>query len=420
MSKIWTDDEEEEDEDSIVRRPVERSAPAKKIQLSSSGKTNKSLAVSSQSMSSSSTTEITDERSSNLANIERTEAASNKYEASGVNSNNDIHKAERSSNSIIASTSCQTSSSSDFAVPSTSKSGSDASVLQTKETSVTKMEVSCSTSHVSTMKKKKEASFGPLKKQNASNVYVHRGGALVPLNSVTKRDNNTQVTEKENGEIVYVYTGGRLLAMGGSLSCLDPRYSKVLSSQVVLPLDVLLRKKRTLARKNFRSVVIDKGMAAFALSALREPNTKSVVADKKRTLFSDHHNNKMGGSFRKPSSLSHRRLATLNRNIRKTETFPRPRVPSKTEYSVGRPRKSKPCLLANKASILDIISQKLSMSVEEENEEDLDDVRVQPSNNFGGEGRESKLLQKNLHRFPSLSRELQGLDKNNTKVGRWS
>ncbi|XP_071542195.1 uncharacterized protein [Panulirus ornatus] len=116
-------------------------------------------------------------------------------------------------------------------------------------------------------------------KADGSNVFVRRGGKLVPLTSVFKSHKASVVesSSKKTVELVYIYDRGKLLTLGGSLTKINPSNSDSVRARVILPIGIPPILKGDIVRsraKKVQAVEINEDMAKFALSALQNPNPK--------------------------------------------------------------------------------------------------------------------------------------------------
>ena len=250
---------------------------------------------------------------------------------------------------------------------------------------------------------------GPMhqKESMGSDVYVYRAGKLVPLSSVIKKRETKAQMEKENAELIYVYDAGKLVILGGSLCHLDPSQSKNVRARVVLPLG-LTAPTRPLADKmvesNVQAVYIDEKLARFALTALTKP-----------TQFTNNKLSKIRRWDGPRLSKYLPRKTIINTNNNKKN------INSKSSSTF-----SSSIINKKKSSILDIISAKLALS----DDSAIANTKLGHGSDHGlstipsavkaeassANTRNSRLYIKNLHRFPSLSREMKRLDVNYVNI----
>ncbi|KAK7084445.1 hypothetical protein SK128_028541 [Halocaridina rubra] len=185
---------------------------------------------------------------------------------------------------------------------------------------------------------------------DGSNVFVRRGGKLVPLTSVFKSQKSSISLPDKSVELVYVYDGGKLLTLGGSLTKLNPSHSDSVRARVLLPIGTPpIHRDVTLTKKQVQTVEIDEEMAKFALSALQFPNGKPL--EKQGNASKDFFVETVSPCAEKPKTAE-----DDDRDKKDTKGIPKALVkPTKT-------------------NILDIIAAKLAMSDDESDgkEEELD------------------------------------------------
>ena len=213
---------------------------------------------------------------------------------------------------------------------------------------------------------------------STSDVYVYRAGKLVPLTSVIKKkvaDLALLRDENKDPELVYVYDDGKMLMLGGSLCKVNPSEKNKIKAKIVLPIGVTKLQRKAPTKNNLntiKTVLIDEKLARYALTALRKgsdyPHSR-VMRNDHRSMFSN------------------------------------------SKYSNSETK-------VNKSNILDIISAKLDLennSLDELNHKSEFDFSKSKSSlkfPFKNDSKSTSLFKKNLHRFPSLSREMKRLSMN--------
>lgn len=194
-------------------------------------------------------------------------------------------------------------------------------------------------------------------KADGSNVFVRRGGKLVPLTSVFKSQKASAVesSSKKTVELVYIYDRGKLLTLGGSLTKINPSNSDSVRARVILPIGIPPILKGDIVRsraKKVQAVEINEDMAKFALSALQNPNPKE------EKLIEINNENES-----KP--VPELGISTSQEKSEKPEC--EGELEEKQECVNNSENVS---VIPTKRNILDIIAAKLAMSDEESDEKD--------------------------------------------------
>ncbi|KAK3871797.1 hypothetical protein Pcinc_023084 [Petrolisthes cinctipes] len=210
-------------------------------------------------------------------------------------------------------------------------------------------------------------------KADGSSVFVRRGGNLVPLTSVFKKQNSTPEpgsSSKKFVDLVYVYDGGQLLTLGGSLTKINPSNSDSVRARVILPVGVppIMKGEAVCTRsRNIKAVEINEDMAKFALTALRDSNPTAP----KNPDVKDEPNTKFPVEPDPSSSVE---------KVEKSEScedaeVQKKRIPPK----ITKKEPVKP----TKTNILDIIAAKLAISEDEDTDggDELEDVKTKKSDN---------------------------------------
>ena len=221
-----------------------------------------------------------------------------------------------------------------------------------------------------------------LRKTAGSEIYVCRNGEFVPLSSVLQKKEKPKI--RENSSIVYVYNDGKLLVVGGSLCHVDIEKIGTHDTKIVMPQEYLPHSKdlvHNLLQNKVKAMYIDQDFAEYALTALTLPSP-----------------NKSTNKFIKPVHAISRKSSRSNLSFNRTMS----------SIKRGRPRKF-PTIAPN---ILDILTEKLditsSISRNGKSKVEPTVTKVDKSEDT----RDKQLFKKNLHRFPSLSREMKRLDVN--------